>query len=531
MKKNHIVAAALSALVVTSASSCFAAANPFSDVPADHWAYDAVSQLAQDGVIEGYGDSTFKGSQKITRYEMAQMIAKAMAQQNVSSTDKALIDKLSSEFSDELTSLGVRVANLERNADTVKWSGSFTQKYQKKYQAYDDNKQRKSGGSPWYEKEFDLNLSAKVPGTDWKVNGSIVTKWGSDGTGGAKGSGFNDERDIPDTWNGGNSRSNENRLDKIWVEGNLGKTGQYVKFGDFQPWTMNGFVNDANIKGASAEHWGKNYATHIFGGRLDVKDWDMGVGGSLVDWNGSWDGWVDGTDGTVAKQTYKLKSGNYYGDFVRKHDSTVTRYTTFTKDHAWGGNDGWNSSSTTNKWEGNIGADNGEDFNTGNFTSHRKDIMGAVFDYTFNKKVNGSLGYYGFRSAAYDGDWLHIGAGLLNYKLVRNLNLELMYARGNQGGHDDAWNVELQFRGNPWIPADRNHLFGAYLGYRYLGPDALIKSNFGDGADEGQKGWEAGMFYNLMKNCQFTLKYFNGKSITFNNEKRSKVFTSIGWNF
>ena len=150
MKKKHIVAAALSALVVTSASSCFAAANPFSDVPADHWAYDAVSQLAQDGVIEGYGDSTFKGSQKITRYEMAQMIAKAMAKQNVSSTDKALIDKLSSEFSDELTSLGVRVANLERNADTVKWSGSFTQKYQKKYQAYGDDKQRKSGGSPWY---------------------------------------------------------------------------------------------------------------------------------------------------------------------------------------------------------------------------------------------------------------------------------------------------------------------------------------------------------------------------------------------
>lgn len=509
MKKKHLIAAAVSALVVGSASSCFAAANPFSDVPADHWAYDAVSQLAKDGVIEGYGDSTFNGSKNITRYEMAQMVAKAMAKQNVGSGDKALIDKLAAEFGDELNNLGVRVANLEKNSDNVKWSGSFMQKYQKKYQTYKKNATgkmvRDPSGGPWYEKEFDLNLSAKVPGTDWKVNGSIVTKWGSDGTGGDKGAGFNDERDLPDTWNGGNSRSNENRLDKIWVEGNLGKTGQYLKLGDFQPWTMNGFVNDANVKGASAEHWGKNYATHIFGGRLDVKDWDMAVRGDVTNDNT----WETNSDGSHSNSHY----GNPYSDFVRK--GSVTKKID------------WNPDFDKSSW----GADNNTDPNTWQFINTRKDIMGAVFDYTFNKKVNGSLGYYGFRSAAYDHDWLHIGAGLLNYKLVRNLNLELMYARGNQDGHNDAWNVELQFRGNPWIPANRKHLFGAYLGYRYLGPDALIKSNFGDGADEGQKGWEVGMFYNIMKNCQYTLKYFNGKSITYNNEKRSKVFTSIGWNF
>lgn len=139
MKKKHLIAAAVSALVVGSASSCFAAANPFSDVPADHWAYDAVSQLAKDGVIEGYGDGTFNGSKNITRYEMAQMVAKAMAKQNVGSGDKALIDKLAAEFGDELNNLGVRVANLEKNSDNVKWSGSFMQKYQKKYQTYKKN--------------------------------------------------------------------------------------------------------------------------------------------------------------------------------------------------------------------------------------------------------------------------------------------------------------------------------------------------------------------------------------------------------
>ena len=127
--KKTLVSALTTALVVGAASTTFAAANPFSDVPADHWAYDAVSQLAADGVIEGYGDTTFRGNQNITRYEMAQMIAKAMAKTDVSAADKALIDKLAAEFSDELNNLGVRVSNLERNADMVKWNGKAEYTY------------------------------------------------------------------------------------------------------------------------------------------------------------------------------------------------------------------------------------------------------------------------------------------------------------------------------------------------------------------------------------------------------------------
>ena len=127
--KKTLVSALTTALVVGAASTTFAATNPFSDVPADHWAYDAVSQLAADGVIEGYGDTTFRGNQNITRYEMAQMIAKAMAKPDVSASDKALIDKLAAEFSDELNTLGVRVSNLERNADKVKWNGEARYTY------------------------------------------------------------------------------------------------------------------------------------------------------------------------------------------------------------------------------------------------------------------------------------------------------------------------------------------------------------------------------------------------------------------
>ena len=128
-----MVSALTAALVLGAASTTFAAANPFSDVPSDHWAYDAVSQLAQDGVIEGYGDTTFQGDKNITRYEMAQMVAKAMAKAsagNVQGADKALIDKLAAEFSDELNNLGVRVSNLERNADKVAWHGTAEYTFQ-----------------------------------------------------------------------------------------------------------------------------------------------------------------------------------------------------------------------------------------------------------------------------------------------------------------------------------------------------------------------------------------------------------------
>lgn len=127
--KKTLVSVLTTALVVGAVSTTFAAANPFSDVPTDHWAYDAVSTLAADGVIEGYGDTSFKGSEKVTRYEMAQMIAKAMAKTNVSGNDKALLDKLAAEFADELNNLGVRVANLERNADMVKFTGEARYRY------------------------------------------------------------------------------------------------------------------------------------------------------------------------------------------------------------------------------------------------------------------------------------------------------------------------------------------------------------------------------------------------------------------
>ena len=98
------------------------AANPFSDVPAGHWAYDSVAKLAAAGVVDGYADGAFDGDKLMTRYEMAQIVAKAMAK-------GADCDKLAAEFADELDTLGVRVAKLEKGADAVKITGNIRWHY------------------------------------------------------------------------------------------------------------------------------------------------------------------------------------------------------------------------------------------------------------------------------------------------------------------------------------------------------------------------------------------------------------------
>lgn len=121
MKKK--IAAALAVTFALGVTSAFAA-NPFVDVPAKHWAYDAVSKLAQAGIVDGYGDGTFRGDKNITRYEMAQIVAKALAKEDKANAEqKALLNKLSAEFSSELDNLGVRVSKLEKNASKVKITG------------------------------------------------------------------------------------------------------------------------------------------------------------------------------------------------------------------------------------------------------------------------------------------------------------------------------------------------------------------------------------------------------------------------
>ncbi len=156
------------AAVVGAASTTFAAANPFSDVPAGHWAYDAVTQLASEGIIEGYGDGTYLGNRNITRYEMAQMVAKALAK-NPQGTDRAALDRLAAEFSEELSNLGVRVSELEKYSDKLVWNGELRYRYWSRRVEQSDRSKKKNN-----TENFQLRLLPTATVNDhWKLKARL----------------------------------------------------------------------------------------------------------------------------------------------------------------------------------------------------------------------------------------------------------------------------------------------------------------------------------------------------------------------
>ena len=139
MKKSALMAAVLAA--TTLSSTAFAAQNPFKDLPEGHWAYDAVTMLAEDGVLEGYGDGTFRGTKTMNRYEMAQIVAKAMEKyDNVQPKDKGAINKLKKEFANELKDMDVRLKNVENDVQEIKkgmssfkwWGDARVRRFQNK---------------------------------------------------------------------------------------------------------------------------------------------------------------------------------------------------------------------------------------------------------------------------------------------------------------------------------------------------------------------------------------------------------------
>ncbi len=221
MKKSLVLAMAMALGVTASAY----AANPFSDVPAGHWAYDSISKLAAAGVIEGYGDTTFGGDKLMTRYEMAQIVAKAMAK-------GANVDKLAAEFAEELENLGVRVANLEKKADNVKVTGEVRFRYvdQKPISHYDNI-------SP-FQKGYTSDIRSRI----W-INGSVNDDWTYTGM-------LQNVQDLSD--NSGNEKTD---FQRAYVQGKLG--GLKVTAGRYNLYMADGNFYDTRADGVEVSYGSK----------------------------------------------------------------------------------------------------------------------------------------------------------------------------------------------------------------------------------------------------------------------------------
>ena len=244
MKKTLLLAMTIAMGITASAY----AANPFSDVPAGHWAYDAVNKLAAEGVVEGYPDGTYGGDRLMTRYEMAQIVAKAMAK-------GANVDKLAAEFAGELDSLGVRVANLEKKSDNVRITGQIRYEY--------GDRSGDLGGK--LGKVVKHRLRSRI-----FVNGNINEDWTYTGR-------FQNDQNLYNS-----SGDDTLKLNQAYVTGKLG--GVKVIAGKGDHYLANGFLYDDTAEFIRATYGKDVQVSAYYGIPTDYgydKMWGASVGGKV----------------------------------------------------------------------------------------------------------------------------------------------------------------------------------------------------------------------------------------------------------
>ena len=300
MKKSLVLTMAMALGVTASAY----AANPFSDVPAGHWAYDAVNKLAAEGVVDGYPDGTYGGDKLMTRYEMAQIVAKAMAK-------GANVDKLAAEFADELDSLGVRVANLEKKADNVKVTGEIRYSY------------------------GDVNGNESVLRSRLWVNGQINEDWSYTGM-------FENEQDF-------GNETGDDKIDfaRAYVEGRVG--GLDVVAGRYNEVTFSGNILDANLDMAKVSYGDKIKVSAAAGKAYDSVEVDEEAGklldsddriyiGSIEAALGDVDAYVAyfKTNSDMDKEIWNVGASYGFGDFTLSAE-----YMRGDKEYSNAGKDGW----------------------------------------------------------------------------------------------------------------------------------------------------------------------------------------------
>ena len=244
MKKTLLLAA----VMALGVNAGVYAANPFSDVPAGHWAYDAVNKLASEGVVEGYPGGTYGGDRLMTRYEMAQITAKAMAK-------GANADRLAAEFAGELDSLGVRVANLEKKSDNVRITGQIRYEYGDR----NGDMQQTKG------KVAQHRLRSRI-----FVNGSINEDWSYTGR-------FENNQSLKNS-----SGDDTLKFNQAYVNGKIG--GAKVIAGKTDHYAGNGFIYDDTAEKIELSYGKDVKLTAYYGIPTDYgydKMWGASVGGKV----------------------------------------------------------------------------------------------------------------------------------------------------------------------------------------------------------------------------------------------------------
>ena len=416
---------ALAAVAALTAGVSAYAANPFSDVTPDDWAYQAVSDLSVQGVVEGYPDGTFKGERNMTRYELAQIVARLMAKEDqLNAEQQATLDKLAGEYADELANLGVRVSNLEKKVGNLYWSGDARMRYtasssDKKADAYDGR--------------IRLNVKGQVNEATY-VQGQFVNNMDFKGAG-----------------------SSNTTMAQIYVNHNFGKNvavrlgRQPIVFGNQGGWLYNGLEG---YDGAQVSYNNGKLALTTGFGQLNASEYAA----------------VKSTDVYFAKGAYDFGFAKLNADYIADKDSVannraeiygvglnipVQKFNVFGEywnnttagdyDTAWNaglsyGKADWKKAGT---WDLSVAyndVDAGVYFGGGTWHNDMlKNLTGAVIDRTAGTNY-------------LNADNLTFWTAIANVTLQKNVQLHAEYAfaadaEGTNGvDPDDSWTVSLNYK-------------------------------------------------------------------------------------
>ena len=514
MKKSVVSALAAAVILGGASVPAFAAQNPFSDVNEHHWAYHSVTELAEAGIITGYDNSDaslngrFVGGRNITRYEMAQMIAKTLARIEGESSPFAIqlrghqwtfvdnsgvrrtvdgtvvpfklsngavvdMDKLSQlealvyELQDELAALGMRVDDLESHSDKVRWGGKIEYTYNHLKNKERDEKVTSNGYV------FRLEPVAYIDDNHWE-GGQYVPDSARDWSEGEQ----HGERWHHGHWSArarldssgdmSNDTTNETKLKRAWAQGEWDKFS--IKLGrfEFNP-PESGLAFDTVISGGELT-FGTKWIGRITAGRINAVN--------------------DANEASYL--TTPINDGNFSTAFLPEYGDAKS----------------------------SVVALNIQYYDPG------------------VKSFFGGLGYYHAKNNDFanyfysnDGDTTKadIIAGNIGYRFNNLLSIRGGYARNAKADNEkDAWKVLLRY-GN-YADASEKGQWAVWAGYSKFGSNVAIASDQTDDIRTGSKGWHIGASYAPFKNIGLIARYADGKYM-LTNEKYRKFFGRVEFFF
>jgi len=442
----------LAALVATMAvgATCAFAANPFVDVPSDSWAYKSVVELADAGIIQGVDGQYFQGNRNITRYEAAEMVAKAMAHMDKASVEqRALINKLADEYADELNNLGVRVSALENRVGNVKLTGDARIRYihQSEGDKFKDSegKEQVVNGATKNDDSWSYRVRIRA---NAQVNDRTKVVYGVS----------TNNVSFADNSTADNSDKNNIFTDRAYVDYNFGGNNWDLKVGrdeyDMGGGRAYGFLYGDNFDGAQLKYSNDKFAATAGYGKFKegVMGGDNGVVGSheaTKTGYGELEGFFGG--GRAAGSAI----GVYYNDFSGNKS--------FNFDDAWGAygslNLGkWNALANYEKYNSeNSKADDPEvwvgkiTYNKANFATPKSwdawvEYLNA--DNGFADADGNFIGStYGWRNGSLLNNVKSWGAGV-DYTFAKNAQFQVMQSfasEAKEGSNDPGEETRAQF--------------------------------------------------------------------------------------